>query len=78
MVEAKLLNLSDIAGSIGVSMPTFSRWMNGRSQPDPEPARQLAKFLGVTLEELYDAYDRGKAAREAREGSKAPAAKAAT
>lgn len=76
LVEARLLNLGDIAAAIGVRRESLARYLDGKSRPDPAPARMLAKFIGVTLDALYDAYDRGKAAREAREG-KAPAAKAA-
>ena len=80
LIEVRLVSMGDIAEEIGIQPSTLSNWCNGKKRPDPLPAQRLARVLGITLDEFYDAYDRGAAARAARTGDSAEmpaAAKAA-
>ena len=67
LVDEKTVTAGDIADSAKVTPTTLSNWVNAKRRPDPEPAARLAAFLGITLDELYAAYDRGVSARRAAE-----------
>lgn len=71
LVGDRTVTAGDIADSAKVTPSTLSNWCNGKRRPDPEPAARLAAVLGVTLDDLYAAYDRGVAAREAEAARKA-------
>jgi putative transcriptional regulator len=43
-----------LAKQCGVSIQTFSSWVNNKTQPDLIKAYQLSKLLGVTMEELVE------------------------
>lgn len=47
--------LKDLAEGIGVAFPTFSRWWNGIHVPDPESCFRIAKFLGISAEDVLAA-----------------------
>ncbi len=50
--KAKKLSQEELAGKIGVSRQTLSKWETGESLPDIEKAKLLADFLEVSLDEL--------------------------
>jgi putative transcriptional regulator len=43
-----------LAKQCGVSVQTFSSWVNNKTQPDLLQAYQLSKLLGVPMEELVE------------------------
>jgi transcriptional regulator with XRE-family HTH domain len=60
MFENKIGHWADIKGikhnhlakECGVSIQTFSRWVNNKTQPDLEKAYVLARLLGIALDQL--------------------------
>jgi transcriptional regulator with XRE-family HTH domain len=44
--------LKEISERIGVAFPTFSRWWNGIHTPDEESCFRIAKFLGISAEDV--------------------------
>lgn len=52
----KLRNLSqeELAGQLGVSRQTLSKWETGESVPDIQKCSQLADLFGVTLDDLVN------------------------
>jgi transcriptional regulator with XRE-family HTH domain len=64
IVENRTVTMGDLADKAQIRAETLSGWCNGRKRPDPEPARRLAGVLGITLDELYAAYDAGVAERQ--------------
>lgn len=49
---ARRISQSEIAGALGVSVPSISGWEKGRSQPKRSRVRALADILGVSTGEL--------------------------
>ncbi|WP_260440613.1 helix-turn-helix transcriptional regulator [Parageobacillus thermoglucosidasius] len=43
-----------LAKQCGVSVQTFSSWVNNKTQPDLLQAYQLSKLLGVSMEDLVE------------------------
>ncbi|PGT89235.1 helix-turn-helix transcriptional regulator [Bacillus sp. AFS040349] len=43
-----------LAKECGVSIQTFSRWVNNHTQPDLIQSVVIAKILGVQIEELVE------------------------
>lgn len=43
-----------LAEVLSVSFQAVSKWENGRSMPDIEQLPRLAKYFGVTMDELFD------------------------
>lgn len=43
-----------VSKEIGISQTAFSNWKSGRSMPSIESLRRLAKYFGVSIEELLD------------------------
>ncbi|MCM1160794.1 MAG: helix-turn-helix domain-containing protein [Roseburia sp.] len=59
----KLNNMTqeELAGRIGVSRQTLSKWETGDSLPDIEMSRAIAQLFGVTLDDLvcYESSESG-------------------
>lgn len=58
---AKMGNLKDLAGEVGVSYPTLWLWSQGKRNPTPENMRKLARALrkrGKALQGLADRLER--------------------
>lgn len=59
----KLNNMTqeELAGRIGVSRQTLSKWETGDSLPDIEMSRAIAQLFGVTLDDLvcYESRESG-------------------
>lgn len=59
----KLNNLTqeELAGKLGVSRQTLSKWETGDSLPDIEMSRAIAQLFGVTLDDLvcYESKESG-------------------
>ncbi|MBR1529612.1 MAG: helix-turn-helix domain-containing protein [Oscillospiraceae bacterium] len=53
----KKLSQEDLAGQIGVSRQTLSKWETGESLPDIEKAKLLADILEVSLDELLSYHE---------------------
>jgi transcriptional regulator with XRE-family HTH domain len=43
-----------LAKECGVSIQTFSRWVNNKTQPDLKQSAILARILGISLDELIE------------------------
>lgn len=50
--ELKGIKHKYIAKECGVSIQTFSRWVNNRSQPDLLQSAIIARMLGISIDEL--------------------------
>lgn len=49
------LNQKEAADEVGVSQPRWSRWEDGKAMPDPvDDFPAVAKFLGITREEVFE------------------------
>ncbi|MBQ8309304.1 MAG: helix-turn-helix transcriptional regulator [Clostridia bacterium] len=48
------LSQSQLAKETGIKQQTISRWENNTHKPDIEQCVILAKYYGITLEELID------------------------
>ena len=53
----KNLTQEQLAGQLGVSNKTVSKWENGKCMPDYSIIQKLCDLLGVTLAELMDGKD---------------------
>ena len=51
----KLLTQEDLAERLGVSRSTVAAWETGRIYPQASRLMDLAKALGVTVEQLFGA-----------------------
>ncbi|MEC1778389.1 helix-turn-helix transcriptional regulator [Schinkia azotoformans] len=47
----------EIAAQLGVSAQQLNNWINSRQFPRIDKALELAKILGVTLNDLYEIID---------------------
>ena len=47
-----------LAKHLGVSTPTISYILNGKSLPSLKTLAEIANFLGVTMGELFDDYNK--------------------
>ena len=43
---------SQLAGALGISHTTVSRWLSGKDVPSTRSCRQLAKYSGTSLQEI--------------------------
>jgi transcriptional regulator with XRE-family HTH domain len=43
-----------LANACGVTIQTFSRWVNNKSQPDLKQSAIIARRLGVSIDDLAD------------------------
>jgi len=43
-----------LAKECGVSIQTFSRWVNNKTQPDLKHSAQLARIFNIKLDELIE------------------------
>lgn len=43
-----------IATECGVSIQTFSRWVNNKTQPDLEHSAMIARILGIKIDDLVE------------------------
>ena len=43
---------SQLAGDLGVSHATVSRWLSGQDIPSTQSCRRLAEYSGVALEKI--------------------------
>lgn len=50
--EVKGVKHKYLAGACKVSIQTFSRWVNNKTQPDLEEAHIIASELGITVDQL--------------------------
>ena len=41
-----------LANACGVTIQTFSRWVNNKSQPDLKQSAMIARTLGISIDEL--------------------------
>lgn len=57
------LSQQDLAEAIDVSIDSIRRWESGKQEPRLSDLKQLAKVLGVTINELTDDADTQKGAR---------------
>lgn len=52
--EKKGLSQRNVADSLGVEINTVWRWEAGRATPSVETGKQIADFLGVSVDELLN------------------------
>ena len=52
--ESRLLTQADLAGKIGVSSKTISKWETGKGLPDISLLQPLAQALGISVIELMN------------------------
>jgi putative transcriptional regulator len=52
--QIKGLKHNFLAKECGVSIQTFSRWVNNKTQPDLKQSATLARILDITLDELIE------------------------
>jgi hypothetical protein len=50
--SGKQFTVQDAAEMIGVAWPTLDAWLKGTSVPRLDQARRLARFMGLSLDEL--------------------------
>ena len=50
----------ELAKHVGISPQTISHYETGRAKPSLDVAVKLAKALGVSVEEIYQAWVEGK------------------
>jgi len=50
----------ELAKHVGISQQTISHYETGRAKPSLDVAVKLAKALGVSVEEIYQAWVEGK------------------
>ena len=50
LIEAKKFTISGLAREIGVSQPTASDWVNGKSRPDAHLRAAIERLLGIKAE----------------------------
>ncbi|MEX3713671.1 helix-turn-helix transcriptional regulator [Cytobacillus horneckiae] len=43
-----------IANECGVSIQTFSRWVNNKTQPDLKQSAQIARILDIKIDDLVE------------------------
>ena len=55
----------DIAAVIGVSRPTAYRRINGDEPFDVAELEQIADFLGISVQTIFDSAELGRRAKEA-------------
>jgi len=55
--KLKKLSQEELAGKIGISRQTLSKWETGESLPDIEKAKQLADILDVSLDDLLSYHE---------------------
>lgn len=48
----RYLSQTELGDAVGVSQLTISAWERGRNRPDIDMIRTLAKFFGVTVDDL--------------------------
>ena len=53
ILAVKQMNHSELAGALGVSQTTVSRYASGDQEPTIGVAIRIANTLGVTLDELF-------------------------
>ena len=51
--EAAGLTMTELAGKLGVSVPTVSRWESGEDSPAAPRLPLLADALGCSIDQLY-------------------------
>ncbi len=55
---AKGMTEQQLATAIGCSQPSLSRWIHGRSFPQVQYLKAMAKACGVSVDDLLALYDR--------------------
>jgi transcriptional regulator with XRE-family HTH domain len=50
--ETKGIKHKHLSKELGVSTVTFSSWVNNKTQPDLKQSAQLARILGITVDQL--------------------------
>lgn len=50
----KEITQADFARRMGVSQPTVSDWLNGKSLPSVANLREISRETGITLDELLN------------------------
>jgi transcriptional regulator with XRE-family HTH domain len=61
--ERKNLSQIDLARLIGVSQQVISHYETGRARPSLDVIVKLAKVLGVSIEEIYEALPKKEGAK---------------
>ena len=62
--EQKKLTQAQLADQLSVSHKTISKWETGKGLPDISLLEPLAKALGVSLPELFSAYNQRQPVRQ--------------
>jgi transcriptional regulator with XRE-family HTH domain len=52
--EVKGVKHKHLAKECGVSIQTFSRWVNNKTQPDLKQSALLARILDISMDELVE------------------------
>lgn len=60
-MDAKGVRQQDLINDLGYSSATISQWVNGKMFPRPSKVERLAKYLGVSVNDLYAGSDTGEA-----------------
>lgn len=53
-MDQKGVKNKHLAKKCGVSETTFSKWRQNKTQPDLEAASQIAKVLGISVDDLIE------------------------
>lgn len=51
--EMRAISREQLAGLVGVSVPTIVRWETDRTSPPIDKAKTVAKVLGMTLDDIF-------------------------
>jgi transcriptional regulator with XRE-family HTH domain len=55
MLRRKKLRASHLAAKLGISHATVSRWMSGKDKPSVRSCAKLAKYSGLSIEQVLRA-----------------------
>jgi len=62
--EARGLTQQQLASELGIAMVTVYSWERGRNEPKASQLRALARFFGVSMDDIAFETEHAKAARE--------------
>lgn len=57
IIKDKGITAYRVAKDTGIPTSSFSEWKSGRSKPKIEKLNKIAKYLGVTLDDLIERDD---------------------
>lgn len=65
-LRKKIGTQSEVASLLGVTISDLSMWEAGASVPRPYTIRKMARLYGVSIDELYSAFEESRTKRAKR------------